>query len=246
MFDPIEGVGAFAQAGSNIYAANQNYKAQQETNATNIQLADKAMAFNDQQATRQMAFQERMSNSAYQRATDDMRKAGVNPMLAVQNGGASSPSGSAGSGIAARIDAPRPGDVVSSGVSGAFQGYKAIKDLESIDAGIAQQKASALASVANANNANASAKATEAGMPSIQGRAKSANAEADQKIAEAKAGQTQAEISQKWATYDAVVSRIIQAIGGASSAVNIGNLLQRKGIDRDNHILNMQKGVPLK
>jgi hypothetical protein len=43
---------------------------------------------------RQMAFQRDMSNTSYQRGMKDMKKAGLNPILAGKFGGASTPTGS--------------------------------------------------------------------------------------------------------------------------------------------------------
>lgn len=55
-----------------------------------------AMSYNSAQAAANRAWQEKMSNTSYQRAVEDMRKAGINPILAYTQGGASTPSGAQG------------------------------------------------------------------------------------------------------------------------------------------------------
>jgi hypothetical protein len=72
-------LGSTALAGSEAIAG---YIGQKKTNEANRDISRE-----------QMAFQERMSNTAHQREMEDLKKAGLNPILAAKYGGASTPAG---------------------------------------------------------------------------------------------------------------------------------------------------------
>lgn len=63
------------------------------------QSAKEAMQFSAAEAQKGRDFQQLMSDTAYQRVVADLKKAGLNPILAVNQGSASSPSGFVGSGF---------------------------------------------------------------------------------------------------------------------------------------------------
>lgn len=128
-----------------LYSAQQQAKNVEKANATNVYLAgqemqfnmteaEKARQFSAAQAKGQMDFQERMSNTQYQRAMSDMKAAGLNPMLAYAQGGAGAPGGAMGSAPSASGDkatvTPVP-SVMANVMSGARDMVRMFSELRS-------------------------------------------------------------------------------------------------------------------
>lgn len=107
----MDPTGGILTMGAGLLGGILGYKGQKDTNQANIALGRE-----------QMAFQERMSSTAYQRAVEDMKKAGLNPMLAYSQGGASSPVGSM----------PQINNAVAAGVSSAVQGVSAVQSAQQV------------------------------------------------------------------------------------------------------------------
>lgn len=142
----------FTRSRQSMHEANALNLSNMEA-AHNYQRAQNAeqMLFQDSQAKQQMAFQERLSNSAHQREVNDLRLAGLNPILSGTGGmGSITPGGAMGTGhaggpSAASVSAPqargygsgsasfqqaRLENVISPAVSTALQTSRAIEEIE--------------------------------------------------------------------------------------------------------------------
>lgn len=95
----------------------------QQTADWNEAMWERQANFNAEQAEIQRKWQERMANTQYQRAVNDMSKAGLNPILAVTNGGVgTSVPGGAVASVGGATMSSAQGAMASGGLLGAEAG----------------------------------------------------------------------------------------------------------------------------
>lgn len=202
--------------GAGLAAGGLSFAGQAMTNAANVRLAHEATQASKEMAREQMAFQERMSNTAYQRGMQDMRAAGLNPMLAFMKGGASTPSGAMGSPAVAHVE-----DSLSKGVSSAMAAAQLSQDLQQKESQTALNRASADAAGASAQASRSTAARNDADTLNALVELQAKRAELGTRVERAKYEGRGYRIDNETLLYDKAVEKLKSGFGVVNSAVDL-------------------------
>lgn len=120
---------------SGLLGGGAAYIGQERTNEANSAQALRSMEFSAGEAKKQRDFQETMRATQYQAAMSDMREAGLNPILAYQQGGAGNVGGAQGIGAQASMGNPAGAGVENFGkaVSSAIGLQKVTQELRNLE-----------------------------------------------------------------------------------------------------------------
>lgn len=142
------GAGSFV---SGLLGSGAQYLGGRDTNAANAAMAARQMDFQREENQKAMDFSREMADSQYQRGVRDLKKAGLNPMLAYSNGGAAAPTGVTSSGASAVMQNPVP----SNSFSNALEAMRIKAQANQVEAQTDNVKADTANKLATASNIEA-------------------------------------------------------------------------------------------
>lgn len=108
-------IGSVLGLGGSMFGSKSSAKSQKSANDANLMIARE-----------QMAFQERMANSVHQRQVEDLRKAGLNPILSA-NSGAPAPMGASATMIS---ESPNKGELALASIRAGQEIASAKQDIQ--------------------------------------------------------------------------------------------------------------------
>lgn len=127
---PPQIIAAGITAGSSLVSGGLDAFSASSANRANAGINREMMNFNHDEAELNRQWQERMSNTAYQRQVEDMRKAGINPIAAYGSGGASSPGGSTASAPSTKSMERIPVKDMGTVTASALDAARSIREIE--------------------------------------------------------------------------------------------------------------------
>jgi len=132
--DIVNPISPLLGLGGSLFSAQQASSGQSANNAQNAQQAALNRVFQDEQARKQYIRYKTLRNTAYSAAMEDMRSSGLNPILAYQQGGASSAMGASPSGNQAVMQNPNAlsSQLISQGINSAFSNYQTVNQVDLI------------------------------------------------------------------------------------------------------------------